>query len=144
MNQSSPPHTRDCREVPQMHQRCMHHDYHGRGIYFITLCTEWRRPLLGRLVGNTTEEASIEPSVLGLEVLHCWEQIPHLQRQFAEQKTAKTGQSCVRDITLIDWQLMPDHFHGILFVRQEMDIALGDVIRGFMVGCTRAFNNLFP
>lgn len=144
MNLTSPPHTRDSREVPQMHQRSLHHDYHGRGIYLITLCTEGRRPLLGQLVGNTTVEAAIEPSALGREVLHCWEQIPQLQRQLAAQKTAKTGEPCERDITLIDCQLMPDHFHGILFVRQEMDIALGDVIRGFMVGCTQAFNRLFP
>lgn len=141
---NQPPHPRDSREVPQMHQRSLHHDYHGRGIYLITLCTEGRQPLLGKLVGDSLAEAAIEPTALGREVLRCWEQIPSLQRQLAEQKTAKTGKSYVRDITLIDWQLMPDHFHGILFVRQEMDIALGDVIRGFMVGCTQAFNKLCP
>ena len=33
----TPLHSRDSREVPQMHQRSIHHDYQGRGIYLITL-----------------------------------------------------------------------------------------------------------
>lgn len=125
-----------------MHQRSHHHDYHGRGIYLITLCTEGRQPLLGRLMGNSPTEAAVEPTPLGQEVLHCWEQIPVIQRELAAKKAARTGQPCVRDISLLERQLMPDHFHGILFVRKEMDIALGDVIRGFMIGCTKAFNSL--
>jgi hypothetical protein len=125
-----------------MHKRSIHHDYHGRGIYLITLCTEGRLPLLGKLTGSSPSEAAIEPTALGLEVLRCWKQIPVLQRQLAEKKAAKTGLPCEREITLLDRQLMPDHFHGILFVRKDMDIALGDVIRGFMVGCTKAFNGV--
>ena len=141
---SSTPKPRDSRNVPQMHKRSLHHDYHGRGIYLITLCTEGRQPLLGRLVGETPGEAAIAPTALGNEVLRCWEQIPGLQRQLAAKKAAKTGQPCERDISLIEKQLMPDHFHGIIFVRKEMDIALGDVIKGFMIGCTKAFNELLP
>ena len=137
---SSPLPPRDLRDIPQMHQRSMHHDYHGRGIYLVTLCTEGRRPLLGKLVGGSLEEAAVEPSALGNEVLRCWNQIPDIQRHLAEQKAAKTGAPCNRDIRLLDCQLMPDHFHGIIFIRQDMDIALGDVLRGFMVGCTKAFN----
>ena len=137
---SSPLPPRDLRDIPQMHQRSIHHDYHGRGIYLVTLCTEGRRPLLGKLVGGSLEEAAVEPSALGNEVLRCWNQIPDIQRHLAEQKAAKTGAPCNRDIRLLDCQLMPDHFHGIIFIRQDMDIALGDVIRGFMVGCTKAFN----
>lgn len=137
---SSPLPSRDLRDIPQMHQRSIHHDYHGRGIYLVTLCTEGRRPLLGKLVGGSLEEAAVEPSALGNEVLRCWNQIPDIQRHLAEQKAAKTGAPCNRDIRLLDCQLMPDHFHGIIFIRQDMDIALGDVIRGFMVGCTKAFN----
>ena len=140
----STPTPRDSRSVPEMHQRSLHHDYHGRGIYLVTLCTEGRRPLLGSLVGSSLADAAIEPTALGREVLHCWEQIPAMQRELAAKKASKTGQPCERDISLLDRQLMPDHFHGILFVRKEMDIALGDVIRGFMVGCTKAFNGISP
>lgn len=110
---------RDSRPVPQMHQRSLRHDYHGRGIYLITLCTEGRHPLLGRLVGSCLSEAAIEPTALGSEVLCCWEQIPTLQRQLAAKKAARTGQPCVRDISLIAWQLMPDYFHGRRITRDE-------------------------
>ena len=140
----TPPHPNDSRPVPQMHQRSIHHDYHGRGIYLITLCTEGRQPLLGTLVGACLDEAAIAPTALGHEVLRCWEQIPEVQRQLAAEKAAKTGLPCERDITLLEYQLMPDHFHGIIFVRKDMDIALGDIIRGFMVGCTKAFNGRDP
>ena len=140
----TPSKPRDSRAVPQMHKRSLHHDYHGRGIYLITLCTEDRLPLLGKLTGNSPGEADIEPTPLGREVLRCWEQIPAIQRRLAEQKAAKTGCPCERDISLINRQLMPDHFHGILFVRKEMDIALGDVIKGFMIGSTKAFNGVSP
>jgi REP element-mobilizing transposase RayT len=132
------------RIVEKLIQRSIHHDYHGRGIYLITLCTEGRKPLLGTLVGSSLDEAAIAPTALGHEVLRCWEQIPEVQRQLAAEKAAKTGLPCDRDITLLEYQLMPDHFHGIIFVRKDMDIALGDIIRGFMVGCTKAFNDRDP
>ena len=43
------------------------HDYQGRCIYMITLCTEARQPLLGRLMRRTAAVASayIEPMELG-------------------------------------------------------------------------------
>ena len=86
---STPSTPRDSRDVPQMHKRSLHHDYHGRGIYLITLCTEGRQPLLGKLTGSSLEEAVIEPTALGREVLRCWDQIPAIQRQLAEKKIAK-------------------------------------------------------
>lgn len=134
--------TNDSRPLPRMHQRSDHHDYHERGIYLITLCTEGRQPLLGSLVGDSAATATVEPSPIGSEVLRCWHSIPEIQRELGEKKSQRTGQQCTRDISLLAWQLMPDLFHGIIFVRQRMDIALGDVIRGFMVGCTKAYNAL--
>ena len=106
----------------------------------LTLCTEGRQPLLGSLIGESPETASVVPTPLGKAVLKCWDNIPTLQKIFAQKKSERTGQRCKRDLSLIACQLMPDHFHGILFVRSEMDIAVGDVVRGFMVGCTKAYN----
>lgn len=135
-------HPHDNRTLPLTHRRSIFGNYHGRGIYLITVCTENRQPLLGTLRGQTPEEAYVEPTPLGEEVLHCWDNIPAIQRQLAEKKSKKTGKECHREIKLLARQLMPDHLHGIIFVEKEMDIALGDVIRGFMVGCTRAYNAL--
>lgn len=133
----------DNRALPLTHRRSLFGKYHGRGIYLITVCTENREPLLGKLRGETPEEAYVEPTTLGEEVLRCWDAIPSIQKRLAAAKSKKTGTECSREIKLLARQLMPDHFHGIIFVEKEMDIALGDVIRGFMVGCTKAYNTLF-
>ena len=136
------PRNTDKRPLPQQHKRSFRNNYHGRCIYMITLCTEGRLPLLGTLVGSSAETAVVQPSQLGQEVLRCWNNIPALQKQFAQDKSLRTGMPCQRDISLIACQLMPDHFHGILFVHNEMDVSVGDVVRGFMVGCTKVYNTL--
>lgn len=134
------PKNNDKRPLPQQHKRSHHNNYHGRGIYMITLCIDGRLPLLGTLTGASPETAFISPSSLGLQVLECWNNIPSIQKQFAKMKAERTGEFCQRNISLIACQLMPDHFHGIIFVRTEMDVSIGDVVRGFMVGCTKAYN----
>lgn len=39
---------------------------------------------------------------------------------------------------------MPDHFHGILFVRKKMNKPLGTIINGLKTGCNKAFRELCP
>ena len=39
-------------------------------------------------------------------------------------------------------QMMPDHFHGVLFVRERLPKPLGHVLRSFKVGCNRAYRRL--
>lgn len=135
-------HARDLRTLSLTHRRSKFIDYKGRGIYLITLCTEHRRPLLGELCGDGHDSAYIRPSELGQAVLRCWQDIPALQRELAAQKAQRLGTTCTRDIQLLSCQLMPDHFHGIIFIRQNMDIALGQVVRGFMMGCTQAYHEM--
>ena len=38
--------------------------------------------------------------------------------------------------------VMPDHFHGVLFVEERMDISVGRIIRGFKVACTQRWRLL--
>lgn len=40
-------------------------------------------------------------------------------------------------VKLLECQVMPDHFHGLLFVEEALPLGkvLGDVIRGFKTGC---------
>lgn len=135
-------HAKDLRSLPRTHQRSKFIDYKGRGIYLITLCTEGRRPLLGELCGDSPERAYVRPSALGQAVLRCWQEIPAVQRGIAAQRSLRLGTTCTRDIQLLSCQLMPDHFHGIIFIRQDMDIALGQVVRGFMMGCSQAYHEL--
>ena len=115
-----------------MHRRMQEHDYHDRCIYMITISVEDRRQLLGQLVcsqegcdGSDTAP-HIVPTELGREVEHCWHSISQHYPQ----------------VTPMQFQLMPDHIHGLLFVTQEMAAHLGKVINGFKIGCNRAYRRL--
>ena len=108
------------------------HDYQSRRIYLITMTVEGRRPLLGTLVGDayapngSPEEPRVELSPLGDAVQRCWLAIGELYPA----------------IEVLATMVMPDHLHGILFVRQHMEQHLSMAIKGFKVGCNRAFRQL--
>lgn len=108
-----------------MLRRMQNHDYRDRWIYMVTLTTEGRKPLLGKLCYevNKIENAIIEPTVLGQEVINCWQRIPEFYP----------------DVKLLAFQLMPDHIHGLLFITKKQTAHLGQMINGFKVGCNRAY-----
>ena len=45
-------------------------------------------------------------------------------------------------VAVIAQQVMPDHFHGILYFREKTALHLGHVIRGFKAGCNRAYRDI--
>jgi len=68
-------------------------DYSQPGIYFVTLCSDSRRPVFGRI-----ETAEFIPTVLGKIVRECWVAIPdHFPR-----------------VSLDKFVIMPNHIHGLL------------------------------
>ena len=137
---------------PHMGRRLPGFDYSQRRIYEITIVLKERRPVLGRLVkkpcGSTVLEDGaghettwvVEPSPMGQAALDCWRKITDFWPQ----------------VSLIEAQLMPEHFHGILFVTERLPLtypdrpegpgnrrkSLGDIIRGFKVGCTMAWREI--
>ena len=119
---------------PSMQRRCLDHDYRGRMMYMLTMVVEGRRPLFGRVTGcsdapeGSPEAPCMELSELGHQVSDEWWGIP---RYYPE-------------IEIIALQMMPDHLHGILFVREQMEKDLSRVVRGFKTGCNRAYRRLFP
>jgi REP element-mobilizing transposase RayT len=72
------------------------------------------RPLLGRLVGEGTEWR-VEPTETGRIVEECWREIP---RQWP-------------GVEVLACQVMPDHFHGVLFVKEEQEKKLGNIVGSF-------------
>lgn len=106
----------------RMLQRCRTWDYRARGIYMITLTTLNRRPLFGRLVGGEAAPA-ICRSALGELVARCWEAIPSHFPDVGANVEAP--------------MVMPDHFHGVLFVYKEQAKPLGAIIRGFKAGVSK-------
>ena len=117
---------------PSMLRRRVGHDYESRRIYLITMTVERRRPLLGKLAGRsdaekgTAEYPRVELSELGERVRGCWMEIETLHPE----------------IKVVALQMMPDHLHGILFVRERMGQHLGKVIKGFKTGCNKAYREL--
>ena len=98
-----------------MGRRCFNWDYSSRCIYMITITLADRsRPILGRLVGEG-EEWRIEPSEIGRIVEECW-------REILAQWPG---------VEVIGSQLMPDHFHGIIFVKEPQKKPLGNIIGSF-------------
>ena len=112
---------------PSMKRRRVGHDYQSRCIYMITLVVKERRPLLGSLTGNgETTPAIVEPSPLGQAVIQSLINLPKFYPQIA----------------IWTFQLMPDHLHFIVFVKERIPVHLGKVINGFKVGCNRAYKEL--
>ena len=112
-----------------MHRRRIGHDYGSRCLYFVTLTVKGRVPVLGRLVGKpeapdgTLEAPRVVLSDLGKAVKECWWGI-------------KTHYQGVEAKSLM---VMPDHMHGIIFMEGESGVQLGTVIRGFKIGCNKAY-----
>ena len=101
--------------IHHMGRRCFEWDYSSRCIYMITVeLADRSKPVLGQLVG-AGEEWRVEPSEIGRIVEACWREIP-------EQWPG---------VELIECQLMPDHFHGILFVKEQQKKKLGNIVGSF-------------
>jgi len=112
---------------PSMKRRRVGHDYQGRCIYMITLVVKERRPLLGTLMGNgETVSAVVEPTPLGRAVMQSLINIPQFYPEIA----------------IWTFQLMPDHLHFIVFVKERIPVHLGKLINGFKVGCNRVYKEL--
>lgn len=119
---------------PSMLRRCVGHDYTGRQIYMITMVTEGRRPLFGQVVGRSEaqEGSPQEPRIV----------LSELGQRVADEWWATSLHH--PEIEVIALQMMPDHLHGILFVREKMEKPLGMALRGFKQSCNRHYRELVP
>lgn len=130
----------DCDHSKTHRMNC--HDYKARSIYLLTITLADRsKPLLGTLrwkqkegedgkptQSGTDREAVIDLTPLGKCVLDCWEQIP----------------AHYPDVRTIILQIMPEHLHGVLFVTQDQEAHLGQMVKGFKIGCSKAWWTLNP
>ena len=110
-----------------MKRRKPWHDYQHKGTYMLTLVVDGRLPILGRLIMPAdNRSAYVELTELGKAI--CNEEtkkIPHFY------KMVEVWKVCI----------MPDHIHMIVRVKENFPDGkhLGDVVRGFKVGCSRAW-----
>ena len=106
------------------------HDYAAPGIYLITVTTADRRRILGELTGASPDAASIQPTTLGEYVIAAF-------RKMAAMVTEKTGSR----IQVYQYQLMPDHFHGILRIHDALPEGwhLSRMIGAWKGDCSREY-----
>ncbi len=118
-----------------MLRRCIGWDYSQPCIYMITVVLANRQgQALGEVIVDSIDDngtptaAHCELTALGKAVADCWEAISHFYPQ----------------VQIIGKQVMPDHFHGILWVKEPLGCHLGQVIKGFKLGCNKAARAICP
>ena len=106
-------------------------NYKSSGIYLITIVTHARKRVLGEL-NNDLSAPSIVLTKLGQYVEQAW-------LQTFDKQSARG-----RQIRSLGYQVMPDHFHGILQVERPLDVPIGIIIRDFKAVCTKEYRALYP
>ena len=118
--------------IPSMTRRRAGHDYNGRQMYLITMTVEGRRSLFGHVAGNpdANEGAPDAPrmmlSQLGEAVERAW----------------LTLGAYYPEVKVLALQMMPDHLHGILFVKERMPYHLGHVVKGFKAATNKLYRSV--
>lgn len=121
-------------KVASMLRRKQDHDYTGRRMYMVTMVTEGRLPLFGVVRGDVRVPFG-HPGA------------PHIELSTLGQAVSACFYDMVKrhpEVGIVALQMMPDHLHGIVFVREKMDRPLGAVLNGFKTGCNKAFRELCP
>ena len=115
-----------------MKRRFPCHNYSDKGTYMLTLVVEGRKPLFGTLQGDclaptgSENEPRVILSPLGKTILDC-----EIRKISAFYPMVEVWKLCI----------IPDHLHIIIRVKEKMPKGknLGQVVRGFKTGCTRAW-----
>ena len=119
-------------KVPSMKRRCGWHDYTRRQMYMVTLTTEGRRKLFGEVVGHSEAQPGAENA-------------PRMVLSAFGQRVEEEFLGVTRyypQVEVVALQMMPDHLHGILFVKEELPEGLGRLINGYKAGCNRAYREM--
>lgn len=114
------------------HRRAFFHNYSRPGLYMITLVTEGRKRLFGSIEGcargkiGTADYPHLQYSLLGALILN--EEVKKIPQFYPMVEVWKVA-------------LMPDHIHLLINVKARLPEGkhLGNVVRGFKTGCTRAW-----
>lgn len=117
---------------PSMQRRSVDNDYTARRMYMVTMVTEGRMPLFGKVVGHSE---AIEPS----------SEVPHIELSPLGRAIEQIWQTIGRhhpEIKVVALQMMPDHLHAILFVMEKMEKPLGKVLLGVKQACNQAFREV--
>ena len=113
-------------------RRAHFHDYNRPGLYMVTLVVAGRQRVFGHIEGHTRGQRGsadyphLHCSALGERVLQ--EEVAKIPQYYPMVDVCKVA-------------LMPDHIHLLVRVRRRLPDGkhLGNIVRGFKTGCTRAW-----
>ncbi len=117
---------------PSMQRRCVDYDYTERRMYMITMVTEGRKPLFGKVVGRSE---AVEPSA----------EVPHIELSPLGEAVEQIWQTIGvhhPEVQVLALQMMPDHLHAVLFVKDRMEKPLGKVLLGVKQACNQVFRQM--
>ena len=98
-----------------MLQRCWEHDYCAPSFYMITVVTEPRRECLSELDAGPGGTPKLVLSPMGEVVREVWQRTNSVYPQ----------------VKACECVVMPDHFHGILWVQERLKRPLGHIVKAF-------------
>jgi REP element-mobilizing transposase RayT len=102
-----------------MRQRCWEHDYFAPSFYMLTIVTEPRRGCLSE-VGALGSHAGGPGELLTLSAMG--EVVQEVWRRTSTVYPGAEACECV---------VMPDHFHGILWVKERQKRHVGHIVKAF-------------
>lgn len=115
-------------------RRAFWNDYKSRRIYMVTITrnsrlnTPFSRVTYAGHDNDGRIKAITQPSDYGKIIS---EELYRMERFFNEIKLLKN-------------EIMPDHMHFIIFVKERLDIGLGGVVKFFKGNCTKRLREVFP
>lgn len=108
--------------IPNGRRRAPWHDYHARCIYMVTANKHAAAPTFGRLIiPEDLTQAYIDSSAAGKIIIDAIRDTP----------------SHNPEIRILEFGLMPDHFHLLLFVTRPMRRTLGEIVQAIKATVTR-------
>lgn len=125
----------------RQNRRCNNHDYSARGIYMITLVVRDRRPILGQLEGTPSRMLGAQDGKQA-EAQDGGPRVMMTELGRAVEREFLGIPNYYPQISIISQQVMPDHWHGLLFVKDTLPRDLSMVLSGFQGGCSRAMWDL--
>lgn len=78
------------------------YDYSQAGYYFVTICTQDKKNLLCKLVGN---DALVVPTLVGEKTIQCFYNISKFNK----------------NIEIDSFCLMPNHIHGVIVINNSFE-----------------------
>lgn len=142
-----------------MTRRSDHNNYHtGHKAYMVTLKIEEMAPLLGQIVPTapTTTAATTAPTTVAATTTAATAADPATCCRCAESQLSPLGEAMRQawltlpqrfpNITVIDspeeYVIMPEHFHGIIYVMAYMEEHLSDIVKLIKARVAMAYRRL--